>query len=545
MDAAGGDLADLAGAGCDARLGEHAGLDQVAGAAQRVGPGPPVGPILGDQRAGLGLAEILDELDPGQRLLGARDQRDRRRRGAEHELAERAQPVGLERRVGEQHVDLGRHHERAGAAGAFDLGDEPGGVPVFHQHAGAARRDRRREPDEAAGGMIERRRHHVDVVRAEPEIMDRDPGPVRPRFVGQKRALGQPGGAAGERDRGGIGRIERQPGIALRHAGDDLIERHGVGNRPVADDDDVFEARRPVADGLDVGVERRLDDGMARLDQGQRVGDLVIEIARRQMRRDPAGASDAEIGDGVFRAVAAQHPDAVAGLQPAPDQGVREAARRAIERAVIEAACARDDGGLVGILRRRAGEDLSGQHGLSWSRRILAQGEATREGGGETAHERFVGSGSGREVVSQRIEHRRAHAGTAHRHCDGARGELRLAEHAAHAEPLHARAERREMTCAGRVLGCPVKRADHGQAIARDEVGVGVMRDHERRAANRAERDLERPVERTQPGGRGRRVRSVAPAIAGVDRAQHRRHVIDDAHGVARIEPDMRIGASR
>ena len=65
------------------------------------------------------------------------------------------------------------------------------------------------------------------------------------------------------------------------------------------------------------------------------------------MRRYAPGARDAEVGDGIFRAVATQNSDPVARLQPLADQGVCEAVCRAVKRAVIEALVSSSELGLV------------------------------------------------------------------------------------------------------------------------------------------------------------------------------------------------------
>ena len=109
MNAAGADLADLAGGRRFAGFGENPDLDQRRRTADGFRLALALFPMGGDQRTGFRLAEILDEMHMREGGFRARDQRRRRRGRAEHDLAQRSQPRCIERRMIEQHGNLRRH----------------------------------------------------------------------------------------------------------------------------------------------------------------------------------------------------------------------------------------------------------------------------------------------------------------------------------------------------------------------------------------------------------------------------------------------------
>ncbi len=191
--------------------------------------------------------------------------------------------------------------------------------------------------------------------------------------MGQHRALGHAGGAAGVLKKGDVVRLDGRVGErAPRAQGQRAIEPHGVGqtkggngapdvaHRRIdqraldaaqliasAGDDDEFE-RRPVGRLLDRGGEVLENDD--RLRAG--IGELVFELARRIERvavdDHIARAQRAERGDRILQQVRRHQRDAGAPRQAGDVFEVAcESARFQVEFAIGNRLAHADEGGAV------------------------------------------------------------------------------------------------------------------------------------------------------------------------------------------------------
>ncbi|MNO62651.1 hypothetical protein D3C76_533320 [compost metagenome] len=266
-------------------------------------------------RAGvLGHAVGVDELDARrQHFHGLLQHRRIDRRGAIADAAQAAEVVLGEFRMGQQHLQHGRHQHRFGDPLALDGFQRHGRL----EHGQETARHTDHHPCGGVGqaGDMEHRRSH----QRQRVVADRRHGHAHEHAgpqagVRHHHALGQAGGAAGVHDHRKVVAAVARVGDG-RGVGDQPFEGvHAGGSLAVAGVDQQRPVLRRGEDAFGQRQELVVDDHVAGIAVVQRIDDLrdaPAGIHRIEHRAEPpAGQYVFQITVGVQR----QHADAVARL---------------------------------------------------------------------------------------------------------------------------------------------------------------------------------------------------------------------------------------
>ena len=304
--------------------------------------------------AALGPAVAVAQPGAREHALEAFDQRRRQARARAHDAAQGAALADAgagDRGLVQRGEHLG-HQEAPGDGAAVEVVEDLLAAEVGaqdHLCADAQGDDR----DRAERLVKERPRHQDDLLLGDAVA----PAPGREAHeeaeVAHHRAFGKAGGARGVEDRAGSLR-SRQP----RQLGAGRVRQHSlvgvlvIGER--TDDDRSLAAKRKLAVlAVGQGGERGIDDERARARVGDEVGELLAGQAVVRRHRDQAGELQADVDLEIFRAIAGEDDDPIAGGEAEPAQPVGATLGALPELCVAEGA------GLVldGDRRRLAAHD--------------------------------------------------------------------------------------------------------------------------------------------------------------------------------------------
>eukprot|EP01137_Pigoraptor_chileana_P037199 Opistho-2@33913 len=241
-----------------------------------------------------------------------------------------------------------------------------------------------------AEAMIERHGNADAVSRAQTHAATDEIAVVEDVAMAERRALGQPGGTAGELDIDRIARIEiaRQCARRMRR---DIGE--GQPARPLvpADQDARAQRRQPRSAqrldhlGIGAGLEALGRDQRGETDLVDRVFDLGQAVGRVDRHQDQPRARRRELGQRPFGAIGRPDADPLPGLQTQRQQPGRERVgpREQFGEAPANILRDRDERVALPPYRRRAYQRLTDRM-FDQRRRIGAADMA--EAGGDEAH---------------------------------------------------------------------------------------------------------------------------------------------------------------